>query len=99
MPEVTQNQPPRQPSHWVKQMYYYAVVGLCIFFFSIGLFWFSRTQLVKFAFTELQTPAYSYGGDYNYNRQYQEDTLNSSLMITITVLIAVAHTSLSKIKS
>lgn len=45
-------------SHWVKQMYYYAVLGFCVFFISLGTFMLVRSNLVKYVFPEVDDYSY-----------------------------------------
>jgi hypothetical protein len=53
-PEVFQKplfqavQPTATHSHWVKQMYFYAVLGITIFFMAISSFFFVRANVVKY---------------------------------------------------
>ncbi|GAB4145896.1 MAG: hypothetical protein OHK0017_05980 [Patescibacteria group bacterium] len=54
----TTNTEIKKPS-WVKQLYYYVVLGLCILFLSIGSYIFLRSNLVKYVFTELGGDGYS----------------------------------------
>jgi hypothetical protein len=54
-PEIVQKplfqevQPVVTHSHWVKQMYFYAVLGITMFFIALGSFFFVRANVVKYA--------------------------------------------------
>lgn len=45
-------------SHWVKQFYYYAVIGVTVLFMAIGAFVFLRAQLLRFVFINADNSIY-----------------------------------------
>jgi hypothetical protein len=56
----------KSSSHWVKQLYYYAVLGISILFIAIGLFTVVRASLVRYVFTSIDDNQYGYSQcDYN----------------------------------
>ena len=48
---------------WVKQLYYYLVLGFSILALSIGSYGFIRSNLTRFVFTEVDDFSYSYYPD------------------------------------
>jgi hypothetical protein len=54
-----ENQTTKTSSHWVKQAYYYLVIGVGVLFLSIGIFSIVRASLVRFVFTSVDD--FSYG--------------------------------------
>jgi hypothetical protein len=68
----SEDQIQKYSSHWVKQAYYYLVLGFSILFLSIGIFSVVRASLVRFVFTTVDD--YSYGMnqcDYTYTDKGQ----------------------------
>jgi hypothetical protein len=68
----------KKPS-WVKQLYYYAVLGITILFLSIGTFTFIRSNLTRFVFTKIDDGYYtSYSEQCKYNDTYSSSKVNIS---------------------
>jgi hypothetical protein len=69
-------------SHWVKQAYYYLVLGFSILFLSIGVFSLVRASLVRYIFTSVDD--FSYGinqCDYSYTEKGQNPLPESEKVI------------------
>jgi hypothetical protein len=85
MSEIT-----KTSSHWVKQLYYYAILGFSILFLAIGFYTVIRASLVKFVFTNIQD---------NYGVQsFQNEILNGGLLIIISGIVLILHTRFVKIR-
>jgi hypothetical protein len=74
----------KSSSHWVKQLYYYAILGFSILFIAIGIFTLVRSTLVRYVFTSIDD--YSYGMsqcDYTYNDKGQSPQSDSDRKICL----------------
>ncbi len=89
-------------SHWVKILYYYLVIAGCLLFFSIGLYWLSRAVIINTFFPVVNENTFSYVDESRRSKEisirYQEDILNSTLMMVVSVAIYFLHTKIIKIK-
>lgn len=54
---------PKPKVSWVKQLYYYLVLGFSILALSIGSYGFIRSNLTRYVFTEIDDFSYSYYPD------------------------------------
>jgi hypothetical protein len=94
---------PDQPnSHWVKILYYYLLIAGCLLFFSIGLYWLSRTVIINSLFPQVNQNKFSYIDEYKRDKQinidYQQNILNSTLLMIVTVIIYFIYKKIIKIK-
>jgi hypothetical protein len=53
---------PTNKSNWVKQVYFYLVLAVSLFAFSLGLFQTAKANLVKFVFPKADMNSMYYGG-------------------------------------
>ena len=54
---------PKPKVSWVKQLYYYLVLGFSILALSIGSYGFIRSNLTRFVFTDIDDYSYAYYPD------------------------------------
>jgi hypothetical protein len=63
MPTTDDINNPKPKVSWVKQLYYYLVLGFSILALSIGSYGFIRSNLTRFVFTDIEDFSYSYYPD------------------------------------